>query len=257
MAQDPAIPDVAPLRLTLSPLLLSERLGRESRERNMIWLDFDADVAEGSAVRIDLNVAFVPCRIRKGVATRVDYYVGCTGAVITLDLPRAKVGDHTPSSSLDVEYSTTIERKRRTALSLSPKLSTEGGDIQQSLEVGSVDRKADSTRTQSFKFASKERELVATVSSVGVMWNIDLPHGEKAVRDFLEGNLYLYANCDWNHAPRAGTVSVRPSDVRFFGPDRKPLSRIKSLFMECSLRMSGRALENRDGFSLEFAECEP
>jgi hypothetical protein len=109
-------------------------------------------------------------------------------------------------------------------------------------------------RVHSAEFSSEERYLETQLMGDTIKWAVALPHGEKVIRDFLMGNLYLFARCRWAKPPRAGRIVLRTIDFRFFDEHRKPLSFAKSLLMHFALWRKGIRFENKDGFQTEFEE---
>ncbi len=79
-------------------------LSLEEREANIILLDFDADIIMGDVTKIDRNIVFNPKPVRRGIAIRADYYVGTTGAEITLRTNGGNIQTHTESVKLDVNW---------------------------------------------------------------------------------------------------------------------------------------------------------
>ena len=240
--------------LSISPPNLVVWLSREERERNVVLIDLDADMEGTETLRLDVNVIFNPLPVRRGTLTRVDYYIGSTGAEVSVDASGGKVHGHTPAATLDVNYSNATQSRRKAGLTLKPEMKVKDLSRAAEAKLGSVTRAAGQERVQSAAFASAERVLAPVATDDGVKWTVSLPRGEKAVRDFLIGNLYLFAKCTWAGTTKRGRVAVRPSDVRFFDADRRPLGTAQSLVMQFVLWRLGIKLQNRDGFAMTFRE---
>jgi len=217
-------------------------------------MDFEVDEVPRGGLRLDVDVAFNPLSVRRGAVTRVDFYIGSTGAEISVQATEGAIQEHTGPSTLSVSYANKQTLVRQTTLSLTPSLKTKKGTAESELSLGAITREASHAREFAASFASEERFLATTVLRDTIKWTVTLPRGEKAIRDFLVGNLYLFAICHWPERPRRGTITVRPSDVRFFDDQRRPLSALKSLVMEFVLWRDQRELMNRDGFETTFQE---
>lgn len=59
------------------------------------------------------------------------------------------------------------------------------------------------------------------------------------MRDYLQGNLRLDATVAPDGDMVAGEFVLRPSDIRFFGPDRRPANSSASLAMRLILWKEG------------------
>jgi hypothetical protein len=119
--------------------------------------------------------------------------------------------------------------------------------------IPSIELEANSERNFSTSFKSAERLLVSTDMNDTIKWNLDLPRGEKAIRDYLIGNLYLYACASWKEKPLTGEVTIRASDIRFFDADRRALSFKRSLAMLYCLYRKGITVQHKDGFRIQYS----
>lgn len=244
------------IRLRVEPPLLIPWLSERERQANIMLLDLDADVEADATLRLDLNVVFNPLSVRRGVVKKVDYYVGSTGAEVSVQATGGAVSEHTQAATLDVNYSNTSKKQRKVGLSLTPVVKAKDGSAEVDATIGSITHEAAQETSVSATFASKERYLAPLRIGDTIKWTITLPRGEKVIRDFLTGNLYLFAKCAWASGPRSGTISIRPSDVRFFDHDRRPISTIRSLLMWFILWERYVKIENSDGFRIEFKEIQ-
>lgn len=225
------------------------------RDLNVILLDFDADDVAPSGVRLDLNIVFNPIPVRRGGGTRFDYYIGSTAAEIRVGTVGGKIRQYTEGTMLQVGYSNTERRARIAELHLFPQIRVDDASKIVSAELGPIRRALSQEVGYNVTFASEERLLAPVLLDDTIRWAITLPRGPKAIRDFLQGNLYLYAIATWARKPRSGWIQVRPSDVRFFDSERKAISGRKSLFMQFVLWKRGIRIENQDGFTVGFKEA--
>jgi hypothetical protein len=229
--------------LVLCPPNIVPWLSNEVRNRNILLLDFDADLEDDETLRIDLNVVFNPIPIRRGRITSADYYIGSTGAEISLKAISGTIQQYTTGAKLDVHYSSTTTRLRKVSLILKTNVG-----------FGSINHDATEERSFTSTFASEERYLAPVHMGDTIKWVINLPRGEKAIRDFLIGNLYLFAMCAWSSQSKSGWVSIRPADIRFFDSKRRPLNSMNSLLMWYVLWKQGLKIENSNGFKVHFKE---
>jgi hypothetical protein len=75
--------------------------------------------------------------------------------------------------------------------------------------------------------------------------------GEKAVRDFLFGNLKLWALCNWGAEPKKGHVTLRNMTF-FFDDESRRLSDIRSIYAGFILYRHKSEVANRDGVGVKF-----
>ena len=242
------------VKLAIRPPTIMPWLTRDQKRLSLVLLDLEADRLDEGALRLDLNIVFNPVPVRRGKIMRYDFYIGSTGAEISIEAAAGRVLDHTQPAVLEVNYSNSSTRTRKAALTLKPalKAKTGGSDIDASL--GSIARESGQERSFTAEFACEERVLGVRVFDDQILWTITLPRRESVISDFLAGNLYLFAECKWFGLPRAGTVSVRPSDVRFFDDNRKALGKVRSLIMACRTWTDGVKIQNSDGVSMNFEE---
>lgn len=242
------------IHLQISPLNIIPWLSDEERNSSIVLLDFSADIENDKTLRLDLNVVFNPISVRRGIVNRVDYYVGSTGAEISIEATKGTIRDYTREATLNVKYSNTTKKQRQTTLTLTPIVKMKHGAKEIDAKPGVITQRASHENSFTVTFTSEERILSTSLMHDTIKWTIAEPRGAKAIRDFLIGNLYLFAKCTWLCSQRAGFVIVRPSDVLFFDASRQPLSKIASIFMQYILWEKGIKLSNTDGFRTEFEE---
>jgi hypothetical protein len=231
-------------------------LTKEQKGTNVVLLDFKADLEDDRTLRLDLNIVFNPLAVRRGKITAVDYYVGSTGVEVSLDVHEGKVSQYTGEATLEINYSHSTTVKRKSALSLAPGIKTKRGDWEMDAKLGKISHEASDAHDFTAKFTCKERLLAPVHMGNEVKWRLMLPRGGQVISDFLTGNLYLFAKCFWARTPKSGCIMIRPSDVRFFDDQRRPIGRTRSLIMKYVLWRRGVKLENRDGFLTEFEEVK-
>lgn len=238
--------------LRISPPNILPWLSAEERRRTVVLFDFDADTECERTLRFTLNVIFRPISIPVGLVNQRDYYVGSTGADIFVETKDGSILQFTRGATLSVDYSNTTRRQRSSLVSLAPALKTKNGAKELEAKLGSITFGAEQEQVLAAKFSSEERALVAINLGDTIHWSVALPRGERIIRDFLLGNLNLYAVCRWPRDPMRGRISARPSDVRFFDPDRRPLGATQSIVMAFVLWRKGITVQNSDGMYVEF-----
>jgi hypothetical protein len=232
------------------PQKLVRHLTPTERNQNPVLLDVTTKRQARDSVAFQLNVIFQSIGISRGLAVKSRFYIGTTGAEITMTATDAEVLDYTKSSTISVEYGRTEQVEDTTGIRLGPEL--ESKPVK--LKVGTVDTKVKETSGSSAKYSADEALLVATVLSDTIRWNIDTHRGQKVVRDFLIGNRFLSATFRWKNNSRVGSIKIRP-DIRFFGPDKRPLSPQASLMMRFVLWQRKISLENDADFEFSLSEA--
>jgi hypothetical protein len=124
------------------------------------------------------------------------------------------------------------------------------------MKTGEIKWEARGQSERKATFSCSEMILVPINKGEAIHWRLDSPRGDKAVRDFLMGNLYLFAECAWNGTPKQGRFGARPSDVRFFDDQRRPLSKATSLLMLYQLWRRDLIPLFDNGFEFTFAEVQ-
>lgn len=245
--------------LQISPPSLAKWLDSDEQARNVMLFELEVDELAEKSLRFDLNVIFKPIRVPRGNLPRADWYIGSTGAEIYLEAFGGIVGEnHTKGKPLQVNYKSTETWERKSAFTLAPEINIKSTSASAKAKLGDIVFKANSERRFESSFTCEERVLAHIHMENSVRWNIDLPKGGKAVRDFLFGNLYLRAECAWHDGPCHGRVTVRPSDIRFFDEERhaRPMGYLANLSMRFTLFRRGTKIENLNGLTIKFTDSQ-
>lgn len=240
------------LEFKITPPNLTPWLNDKKRSRSIVLLDMQVDQEEIKKLRFDFDIAFNSISVRRGKIDRKDYYIGCTGAEIFFKVNNGKVIDYTKGSTLNVEYKIEKEFVRNTSLNLTPEFKIKEGKVDKSLKLGSLKYEKSKKTVFSANFNSGERTLEPIHLSDAVKWQINLPRGLKVVRDYLLGNLYLYVICNSANGNFSGKIKLKPSDILFFGSDRSPLNKRKSIYMRYIMYKNGIEIDNPDGIETQF-----
>ena len=237
------------VRLDVSPKKLIRDLPLEERNRSPILLDVIAKQVQEQALILELDVVFQSIAITRGVLLPANYYIGIMAAQVHIRGTEADLLDYTKSASLSVEYDITTGSENGEGQKISPEAKV--GDVD--LKVGEVESSTKKTQSSTAKFVSQELLLVATAFPDAIRWNIDTHRAGKIVRDFFIGNQPLQATFKWKCTSRSGEIQLVP-EIRFFDPNKRPLSRRASILMRFVLWRRGIRLANERGLQLSFVE---
>src|SRR5262245_5677194 len=113
--------------LVVSPPKLIRWLTQKEKKLSVMMLDFEADLDTKKAWRLDVNVAFNAVAVSRGVVKQKEYYIGCTGGAVTIELNDGEIFEYTPAAKLDVTYKISDKLRRKAGLSLSPDIKATAG----------------------------------------------------------------------------------------------------------------------------------
>jgi len=227
------------LTIEVDPPRLSRFLGELAKRHRILLVNLDVDETETETYALAFDLIFDPKPVQRRTVVTADYYVGSTGAELWVEPSTGKIQHFTQSRSFEVDYTSQSERQQRRAATFKPRLELSAGEAGASAEAGGFEIAAGSARSEAASFRSEERDLVAVFLDPELKWVLQLPRGERAVRDYLQGNLRLDAEIVPVDGRAGGTIRLRPSDIRFFGPDRRPLNFWASMAMRLILWQDG------------------
>jgi hypothetical protein len=192
-----------------------------------------AGAEEGpSEARVEIQAAFRAHRIPMGGIVRTEISIGCTGAHFRIEVDGGEFSNWHEGSTVEIEYN--ISRKRKASMSAK----TQGLGL-------SVEQGADATAG----FVGVEHSVAAVrVSRQVVEWICELHRAELAIRDYLVGNLNLWAICSVQDRVDVRSFA-KPRDRRFFGSDNRALSRLASIGVYARLRAQNVHLPEVDTVS--------
>ena len=241
--------------LLIKPAKLCRWMSTKEKLRTLVMFDIEPDLLDERVIRLDINVVFNHIPVRKGFAQKADFYIGTTGAEIFTEFDEGSIRHFTEQTSFNVNYTNTVKHNRKSSVSIKPDIDTKTDQEKAKVGAGSISLEKGADRTFTSAFTNKERILIPVHMGSLLRWVITLPRGEKAIRDFLLGNIYLFVVCSWDVSGDTfgcGRVGVRPSDVRFFDDERRALSKRKSLLMLCELWLKGIHIHNNKGITTSF-----
>lgn len=240
--------------ILLDPPNIFSWIGQKERDKCIILFDLATNLEDNTThLRFNLNVVFNPIAISvKNLTSITDYYLGSTGAEIELNIEKGKIVDHTHDTTLNVTYTNSVSFKKDKAINIKPKVSVKINQFQSDFFLSEINRSHNEEVNFSTSFNSEERVLIARHLGNNIKWNITLPRGEKAIRDFLIGNLYLFASCEIFSEKICGYIKIHTSDVRFFDDQKRVLSKNKSVFMLFYLWKKGVSLKNIGTLTTNF-----
>jgi len=235
--------------LISSPHLVAELLEPCDIEQNIMLMDIFG-VVEGERWLAEITVIFNPIILsRNHGASRADFYIGSTGALVRIDLEKnGDFKDWTRALSVDTETKIHKTLKKGVKVALKPAI---GIKKDAKVSPGELSGDIGKEMTQESTFEIKEYPLEPKKIGRAIEWMIKMPKGYKAVRDFLYGNILLSAEVQWEKVPHSGSFTLRTSDIRFFDDQGEPLSKIQTLAMRFLMR-NKICLQNRDGLTFKF-----
>jgi hypothetical protein len=174
--------------------------------------------------RISILAAFTKVAIPCGHVVRTECYIATTGGFFELHAGDAALREWLRPTQMETQN--TISDKQTNVLKVDSKPIALSAQRQSSAES---------------RFNSSEATLVDTqLGHHIIQWSIALHRGAKAVRDYLEGNLHLWAEAGLpQNRMVAFKCTARATDRLFFGPDHRALGRLGSLALYIRLRKSG------------------
>jgi hypothetical protein len=241
----------------VSPPDLMSFISAENRKTALALFDFEPDELENGKLRVDLRAAIKPIEVRHKEAfalTEADYYIGCTSASIEIEFDSDLVESHSTGAAFKVAYKHSETRKRSSTTKIEPsvELSSAIGDV--TVSAGSSSYEAGNESVFETSFAYEERDLAAVAAGKSVKWRFDPPSGDKAVRSFLFCNLHLFAICGAAQGRQNGAMSIKPSDISVFGPDRRSFAKTKSILLLFALYRAKRRIFRPRGITVRFEE---
>lgn len=242
------------IKITIDPPLLLSLLSQEERDTNVMLIDLEADKINRSNIRLNLNVIFKTKVIRRGKIKKTNWYIGTTGGEVNVLLPGTQVVKYADGNALKVNYSNTIEGTRTVGLDIKPVIKTEKAGSKSEISFGGITYDKGSKYAYLSTFEGTERTLAVINEVESISWIIDLPRGGKVVRDFLIGNLYLYADFNMRSLKLINKcrLMIRPSNISLFNSKKIEMDRAKSILMLHYLRIKGYSIKNPDGFDFTF-----
>ena len=243
---------MSPFSIEITPPILTPWLSKAEKLTSLMLVDLEFDELKEQSIRLDLNVAFNCIPVRHGLLQRADHYVGTSAGKIQVEFEHGHIDRYTEGDVLNVSYCNKIKRMRNSSVNIEPKVSMVGDGSGLTASAGTLTSRAGIERTFQTTFQCDERALVPVVMDNLLTWTIDLPRGEMAVRDFIIGNLHLFVECTWLSSDRSGKIAVRPSDVRFFDADKRPVGDLRSITMLFYLWQQGIKNWRNQGFETSF-----
>jgi len=224
--------------LIVDPPILLDSMTMNEQSNCIIALGLRDEAISRLDLRLKLNLVFQSVGVKQEFITQYHYYIGTTGAVIAISAPSGHVVDHSGPTKIQVE----VESTTGVQTGVEAKSQTAGVSLGKS-------------KTSRAKFPTEELLLVPINLQNGVKWHIDNHRGDKAIRDFLLGNVYLQATFRWDNGEKRGTVEARPSDIRFFDDKKRLLLSLRtSILMLFRLYRQKKKLVNPDGILVTFKE---
>lgn len=220
----------------------------------IVQCDLQIDTCENDQFRFDLNFAFDHALIpRPGINTSYNH-VGCTGLNVTFRISKGAITKFTPRDIIDVDYNNSDKWSRKSGLCLKPELTAEFGAVNLKASLGNITYEQASEVEFATSFKGQESTLVPTVKGNKIVWNLSMHRGKKAVRDYILGNLYLFAECESNESLCKGDFSFEPVIV-YFDSRKTPIHDKGSLLAVYILqKLNGITIKDKRGTRIHFNE---
>ncbi len=218
------------------------------RNASLVLIDVNPD-ASLRELRFDIDAVFNVIPVRRGSIKRADFYVAATGGRLSIDLRRGSIcKNYTDAIAIQTAYENKISRTQNASVTLSGLGETTGRP--ESLR-GAIS--AGSQREYSCRFSASERILnPILLPPRSLRWELMCIRGERALADFVSGNLYLTVGMSWSGTRVSGTIELVPDRMEFFGPDRRALGTLKSVAMFLVLKRRGFKVKWADGVTIRF-----
>lgn len=230
-------------RLTLLASNLSRFLEPDVRQTSLVTIDLAAEI-EGKGIRLDVNCLLRAIRLDSDVhGERVTYYAATTGGCLEVEpANNATIIDCTGPDSV----SEVSEHARMTPLVVKPD-----AEAEDEFRYKEGDPRLTSGILREVYALNVEREMGF------IRWDFTHTRGNKFVQDFMSGNLVFFALLRWpDGRKRKGVVRLRPEGMRFYGSQRRPLSKLKSWLMLRRLEKSGYQIHTKAGVISSFELCD-
>ena len=189
------------------------------------------NLLSSNSIVLTFQIDFVPVPIETGIVTKIECYIGATGGRFDLASANAVLENLTPDEH------DKFERKTRTELEagreFEPRLSAKPGfEVSLGGTSGRELKTVEETRT------TIEPWLTGTYTQGKSRISWSRPQSN----ELLERNFFLMARASWDYGLPVFSTTAKPSDRRFFGPDRKPLPRRASVGVLARYLLAGKKL---------------
>ena len=247
----PAVNANSKFRLLIDPIL-APWLKKEVRKATLVMIDIDPDILEGKILYLGMNIIISSVPIRFGKLIRREWYLGCKGVRVVVEIENGIIVETTAERKMPIEYQQIKNRKQKRTCKILPSMNVKKNNTDIDLKGMEIDFEKGNDYTTTCKYNAYESELSCSNYSVGVKWELVLPRAEKAISDFVNGNLYLFSKIFWSDEPREGNISVIPIGCNFFSENRRPLPKIKYLTALFRLIKARKKVHYLDGFKVNF-----
>ncbi|MFZ0244424.1 hypothetical protein [Candidatus Binatus sp.] len=240
------------MKLTLSIWPAEKVIGSMPQtdvKRTPVLLGLIARPDDG-AVEFLIDVVFQSIRIQRPLG-RGHWYVAATEAEIELRANGATIVAYTKAPAITIQYTVAKTKEKKVDVGVKPEI-----DIAKNVTVsiGGVGVKAAGSEEATIAFSDQESPLASVVRGDSIVWQQSMTRGEKAIRDFIFGDLHLSVKCKWKNQDRQGSVGLRTSPM-FFDAKGRMLSKFKSLLIGFVLDTRSY-LANEQGTDVQFACSE-
>ena len=231
--------------------LLTKWLDYQKKKEEILFLDVEPDYVSDNKLRFDLDIAFRPISVMTGTFTKKEFSVGSRSAKIELVTTGNTINQFTPAQTITVDVEHSYTHKRQSSVKLAPKIET---PEKSKVELGEISLDNGDERTFKYKLSGTTAQYITpTHLNDTISWIINFSPAETIFRDYLAGNIYLFAETKRTKKMQ-GKITVSVSDVLFFDENRKVVhSEAKSLYLRCKLWLKGKKFPKQE-LNIDFWE---
>lgn len=218
---------------SIKMMIKDQHLPRPPKE--IIRCEIQADLDADDSIRFDFNVIFDRVELLNlGMLSAKKWYIGATGGALQITIYNARLVDFSPPISIDYEHKVSRTVTKTVDFNITPEIALNYGPINGSIGGAGSKRSAEDTVEKQYSFKANEQTLAAIVTQNSAAWDVIAPVVESAIRNYLYGNLYLFANFKSKETPLSGEIKFSPSRILLFNEDGKACSSrisLASLFL--------------------------
>ena len=223
----------------------------QEKQRTPVLFDLTAESTTDRASQVlKLDVVFHAVHFKRPLSRGL-WYAATTGAEIELRADGASILQYTDAIPLTVSHTNSETLKRSVGVEIKPTVEAEFPGAKAKVGLGELKDEHAEERIAQAQYTNTEPQLAVEKLGDTVVWMMDLPRGEKVVRDFLFQNLPLSAEVKWKDNSRNGSLSVLSTSIKFFDTEKRPLEGYRSLLAEFYLFCRG-GLQNATGIQVNF-----
>ena len=239
---------------------VADTMPPEERNRTAALLNVGAESADEDAIKLLIDVLFQSVPVKRPLQ-RGHWFAACRSALIYVQLDTGTVLGQTEKTPLQFHYKIESSSDEEVGAELNPTVKVGPEGAQTEVSVVSLTAKKKTSRGGEIDYSGTENTLEVNCLANSVTWDFSIVRGDRAIRDFLSGNLPLWVDCKPRGTRLKGTIKLLPS-IFNFDRDKQPMSGTKSFLMQLALAFrksmkndpEKRPILNYEGIHLTFGE---